>query len=164
MAPHSSTLGWRIPGTEEPGRRLSMGSHRVRHDWSDLVAAAAAVVQQSDWVIHAHVSTLFKIIFPFRSLHNIEQSSMCWTIVGPSPTMKSTSWETLQHQFSSTSTLKGDMMKAWSITSSQSGGITVGKGPRNNTFPHLKSEIEARVGHDWATELNWSLLSFWVSL
>ena len=32
-------LGWRIPGTEEPGRVPSMGSHRVRHDWSNLAAA-----------------------------------------------------------------------------------------------------------------------------
>ena len=32
MATHSSVLAWRIPGTEEPGRRPSMGSHRVRHD------------------------------------------------------------------------------------------------------------------------------------
>ena len=31
-----------IPGTEEPGGLPSMGSHRVRHDWSDLAAAAAA--------------------------------------------------------------------------------------------------------------------------
>ena len=40
-APHSSTLAWRIPGTGEPGGLLSMGSHRVGHDWSDLAAAAA---------------------------------------------------------------------------------------------------------------------------
>ena len=33
---------WRIPGTGEPGGLPSMGSHRVGHDWSDLVAAAAA--------------------------------------------------------------------------------------------------------------------------
>ena len=32
MATHSSVLVWRIPGTEEPGGLLSMGSHRVRHD------------------------------------------------------------------------------------------------------------------------------------
>ena len=32
MAPHSSTLAWRIPGTEEPGGLPSMGSHRVGHD------------------------------------------------------------------------------------------------------------------------------------
>ena len=33
MAPHSSTLAWKIPWMEEPGRLRSMGSLRVRHDW-----------------------------------------------------------------------------------------------------------------------------------
>ena len=42
MATHSSVLAWRIPGMGEPGGLLSMGSHRVGHDWSDLAAAAAA--------------------------------------------------------------------------------------------------------------------------
>ena len=32
MAPHSSTLAWKIPWTEEPGRLQSMGSKRVRYD------------------------------------------------------------------------------------------------------------------------------------
>ena len=32
VAPHSSTLAWTIPWTEEPGRLQSMGSLRVRHD------------------------------------------------------------------------------------------------------------------------------------
>ena len=41
MATHSSVLAWRIRGTGEPGGWPSMGSHRVRHDWSDLAAAAA---------------------------------------------------------------------------------------------------------------------------
>ena len=41
MATHSSIPAWRIPGTEEPGGLLSMGSQRVRHDWSDLAEAAA---------------------------------------------------------------------------------------------------------------------------
>ena len=42
MATHSSVLAWRIPGMGEPDGLPSMGSHRVRHDWSDLAAAAAA--------------------------------------------------------------------------------------------------------------------------
>ena len=42
MATHSSVLAWRIPGMGEPGGLPSMGSHRVRHDWSDLAAVAAA--------------------------------------------------------------------------------------------------------------------------
>ena len=33
MAPHSSTLAWKIPWTEEPGRLQTMGSQRVGHDW-----------------------------------------------------------------------------------------------------------------------------------
>ena len=34
MAPHSSTLAWKIPWMEEPGRLQSMGSLRVGHDWA----------------------------------------------------------------------------------------------------------------------------------
>ena len=41
MATHSSVLAWRIPGMGESDGLPSMGSHRVGHDWSDLVAAAA---------------------------------------------------------------------------------------------------------------------------
>ena len=43
MATHSSVLAWRIPGMVEPDGLPSMGSHRVRHNWSDLAAAAANV-------------------------------------------------------------------------------------------------------------------------
>ena len=46
MATHTSVLAWRIPGTAEPGGLPSMGLHRVRHDWSDLAAAAAMDTQK----------------------------------------------------------------------------------------------------------------------
>ena len=49
MATHSRVLAWRIPGTGEPGRLPSMGSHRVGHDWSDLAAAAAAFTPDPMW-------------------------------------------------------------------------------------------------------------------
>ena len=39
-------------------------------------------VQQSDWVIHIHVSILFQIIIPFWLLQNFEQSSL-WYTIGP---------------------------------------------------------------------------------
>ena len=42
MATHSSVLAWRIPGTGEPGGRPSMGSHNVRHDWSNLAAVSSS--------------------------------------------------------------------------------------------------------------------------
>ena len=40
-ATHSSVPAWRTPRTGEPGGLPSMGLHRVRHDGSDLAAAAA---------------------------------------------------------------------------------------------------------------------------
>ena len=42
MATHSGVLAWRIPGTGEPGGLPSMGSHRVRYDWSDLAQHSIA--------------------------------------------------------------------------------------------------------------------------
>ena len=41
----TSVLAWRIPGMGEPGGLLSMGWHRVGHDWSDLAAAAARALK-----------------------------------------------------------------------------------------------------------------------
>ena len=55
MAAYSSVLAWRIPGTGEPGRLLSMGLHRVGHDWSDLAAAAACPVSP----FHSSVSAAY---------------------------------------------------------------------------------------------------------
>ena len=54
MATHSSTLAWKIPQTEEPGRLQSMGSHRVGHDWSDLAAAAEGYGNQY-WPIRSSI-------------------------------------------------------------------------------------------------------------
>ena len=53
MATHSSILAWRIVWTEEPGGLLSIGSHRVGHDWSDLAAAAAAYSILGKKLVHS---------------------------------------------------------------------------------------------------------------
>ena len=53
MATHSSVLAWRIPGTGEPGGLPSMGLHRVGHDWPDLAAAAAVVVDGKESACNA---------------------------------------------------------------------------------------------------------------
>ena len=37
-------------------------------------------IQQSDSTIHIHISILFQILFPFRLLHSIEQSSLCYAV------------------------------------------------------------------------------------
>ena len=41
MVTHSSFPAWRIPRTEEPGGLQCIGSHRVRHDGSDLARTPA---------------------------------------------------------------------------------------------------------------------------
>ena len=49
MAIHSSTIAWKIPWTEEPGRLQSVGSQRVRHDWAT-------------WLSFTRVSNCFPIL------------------------------------------------------------------------------------------------------
>ena len=58
MATHSSILAWRIPWTEKPGGLQSMGSHRVRHEWSDLAAAACPLSQWCHPTISSSVAPL----------------------------------------------------------------------------------------------------------
>ena len=74
MATHSSVLAWRIPGTGEPLGLPSMGLHKIRHDWSDLAVAAAAVLfrhrfylylQKIDFLkVKKHNKLLFSSTFP----------------------------------------------------------------------------------------------------
>ena len=49
MAPHSSTLAWRIPWREEPGRLQSMGSQRVRHDWATSLSLSLSLPPLYRW-------------------------------------------------------------------------------------------------------------------
>ena len=48
MAPHSSTLAWKIPWTEELGRLQSMGSLRVGHDLSDLTHLSLSCIGEGN--------------------------------------------------------------------------------------------------------------------
>ena len=59
MAAHSCTLAWRIPGMGEPGWLPSMESHRVGHDWSDLAAAAAGLLEGLSHLIHVKILEQF---------------------------------------------------------------------------------------------------------
>ena len=49
MAPHSSTLAWKIPWTEEPGKLQSMGSLRVRHDWATSLSLFTFMHLRRKW-------------------------------------------------------------------------------------------------------------------
>ena len=49
MAPHSSTLAWKIPWTEEPCRLQSMGSLRVGHDWGTSLSLFTFIHWRRKW-------------------------------------------------------------------------------------------------------------------
>ena len=49
MAPHSSTLAWKIPWMEEPGRLQSMGSLRVGHDWATSLSLSTFMHWRRKW-------------------------------------------------------------------------------------------------------------------
>ena len=54
MATHSSTLAWKIPWTEEPGRLQSMGSRRVGHDWETSLHVSLSCLEE-EMAIHSSV-------------------------------------------------------------------------------------------------------------
>ena len=49
MAPHSSTLAWKIPWTEEPGCLQSLGLLRVRHDWATSLSLFTFMHLRRKW-------------------------------------------------------------------------------------------------------------------
>ena len=49
MAPHSSTLAWKIPWTEKPGRLQSIGLLRVRHDWATSLSLFTFMHWRRKW-------------------------------------------------------------------------------------------------------------------
>ena len=54
-APHSSTLAWKIPWTEEPGGLQSMGSRRVGHDWETALSLFTFMHLENEMATHSSV-------------------------------------------------------------------------------------------------------------
>ena len=116
MAPQSSVLPWRIPGMGEPGGLLSMGSHRVGHDWSDLAVAVAVLVVQllshvrlfaTPWTVVCQVSLSFTIsqsllrFLPIESVMSSNHLILCHPLLLlPSifPCIRAFSLSRLSHQ------------------------------------------------------------------
>ena len=55
MAPHSSTLAWKIPWAEEPGRLQSMGLLRVGHDWATSLSLFLFHALEKEMATHSSV-------------------------------------------------------------------------------------------------------------
>ena len=87
MAAHSSILAWKIPWIEEPGGLQSMGLQKIGHDWActHITDNNVVILSGEQWrgsAIHIHVPILPQSALPSRLSHNIQQSSLCYT-VGP---------------------------------------------------------------------------------
>ena len=73
MATHSSALAWRIPGTEEPGGLpSSLCGRRVRHDRSDLEAAAALHYSDFIYVFILPVVLYFHVFLLLINIHSFQ--------------------------------------------------------------------------------------------
>ena len=72
MATHSSVLAWRIPGMGKPGGLLSMGSHRVGHDWSDLFLISSASIRSIPFL--SSIVSIFILNVPLVSLIFLKKS------------------------------------------------------------------------------------------
>ena len=87
MATHSGDLAWRIPRIGEPGGLPSMGSHRVRHDWSNLAAAAAlhySLLTDSFFISSRsllNISCIFSFLVSSLFIYNSILFSRFWIIL-----------------------------------------------------------------------------------
>ena len=74
MATHSSTLAWKIPRTEEPGGPQSMGSQRVRHNWTTSLTYNEHPGQKMDWLDLLAAQGTFKSLLQ----HHSSKASILW--------------------------------------------------------------------------------------
>ena len=99
MATHSSVLAGRIPGMEEPGGLLSVGSHGVRHDWSDFAARlySLAILLCSYPCIILYFTLPSKQVFELKNKSKQIKTKwiacVCWTSNKPNPISKK-NWRT----------------------------------------------------------------------
>ena len=81
MAIHSSTIAWKIPWTEEPGRLQSMPSQRVRHDWATSISFFLSIGDISLPTI------CLEITRPHTSFKH------CWVTIFPSKSISIWPWK-----------------------------------------------------------------------
>ena len=77
MAPHSSTLAWKIPWTKECYRLQYMGSQRVGHDWATSLSLYCLILCFPDIIL-----TEFSL-FSFLSLLSVLKSGFLFTLIIP---------------------------------------------------------------------------------
>ena len=92
MAPHSSTLAWKIPWMEESARLQSMGSQRVRHEWATKLSSLSLYPQHEGEVFSTTRSETLRICLPSTAL---QKTGVCIFLLGWScPPSVSVPWST----------------------------------------------------------------------
>ena len=132
MATHSSVIAWRIPGTGEPGGLLSMGLHRVGHDWSDLAAAAAkleAPPAGEEWSSNHKTSSSYYLLLILMA-----------QMVNNLPGMRKTGLDLWVEKI--------PWMRAWQPTPV----FLPAESPWTEETGGLQPMGSQRVGHDWVTK------------
>ena len=150
MAPHSSTLAWKIPWMEEPGGLQSMKSQRVRHDW---------------------VTSLALFTFHFRALEKemaTHSDVLAWTIPGKVEPggLQSVGSLRVRHDWATSLSLFTFMhwRRKWQSTPVFLPGESQGRGSLEGfrlwgrtestrlwtRLKRLSSSSSSRVGHDWS--------------
>ena len=124
MAPHSSTIVWKIPWTEEPGRLQSMGSQRVGQDWATSLSLCHALPKCASYK---------------QGVDSLEKTLMLGGIGG----RRRRGRQRMRWQMASPT------RRTWVWVNSGSWWWT----GRPGVLRFMGSQ---RVGHDWATELDWT--------
>ena len=148
MAPHFSTLAWKIPWMEESGRLGSMGLLRVGHDWATSLSLFTLLHWRRKW-------QPTPVFLPGES----RGGGAWWAVVcGVAQSRIRLKW------LSSSILDKGDDRgwDGWIASPTRWMWVWVNSGRwwwtgRPGMLQFMGSQ---RVGHNWVTELNWYLINF----
>ena len=77
MAPHSSTLAWKIPRTEEPGRLQSMGSLEIRREWATSLSLFTFMHWRRKWSSRCWQLDLWFLCLFYNQLEHLEVHGSC---------------------------------------------------------------------------------------
>ena len=81
MAPHSRTLAWKIPWTEEPGRLQSMGSRRVGHNSATSLSLSQA---RRSWTSHLGFLSMLPTLLQEVIIGQLDASDLGKTVINSS--------------------------------------------------------------------------------
>ena len=85
MAPHSSTLAWKNPWTEEPSRLQSMGSLRVGHDWVTELNWTELNLIKTDSDVFLFMAEYYSIVYRYHNFFinsSVDGHLGCFHVLG----------------------------------------------------------------------------------